>query len=96
MALLEISKEECIGCGACVDVCPFGALSLVDDIAVVNDQCNACGACLDACPAEVLSLPARPEAPAEGLAAYQGVWVWVEQFREEAASISWEMLGQGR
>jgi len=96
MALLEVNKEECTGCGACISVCPFGALSLVDDIAVADDQCTACGACLDVCPVNALSLPERPEAAAEGLGAYQGVWVWVEQFQGQAASISWEMLGQGR
>jgi electron transfer flavoprotein alpha subunit/NAD-dependent dihydropyrimidine dehydrogenase PreA subunit len=96
MALLEINKEECIGCGACLDVCPFGALKLVDDIAVADDKCTACGACLDVCPVEALSLPERPQAKEEGLAAYQGVWTWVEQFQGEASSISWEMLGQGR
>ncbi len=96
MALLEINKDECTGCGACVDVCPFGALSIVNDIAEVDEQCNGCGACLDVCPVDALSLPERPQAAAEELEAYQGVWVWVEQFQGEAASISWEMLGQGR
>ena len=96
MPLLEINKEECTGCGACVDVCPFGALSLADDVLEVDEQCNACGACLDVCPADALSLPERPEAPAEDLEAYDGVWIWVEQFQGEAASISWEMSGQGR
>jgi len=96
MPLLKINKEECTGCGACIDVCPFGALSLVDDVLEVDDQCNACGACLDVCPVDALSLPERPEAPAEDLEAYDGVWIWVEQFQGEAASISWEMSGQGR
>ncbi|MGQ9493712.1 MAG: FAD-binding protein [Anaerolineae bacterium] len=96
MPLLEINKEECIGCGACVSACPFGALSLVDNIAVVNDQCTACGACLDVCPVNALSLPERPKVAAEGLGAYQGVWVWIEQFEGEACSISWEMVGKGR
>jgi len=96
MALLEINKEECIGCGACIDVCPFGALTLVDDIAEVDDKCTACGACLDVCPVDALSLPERPAAAAEGLEAYQGVWVWIEQFQGEAGSISWEMVGEGR
>jgi len=96
VALLEINKEECIGCEACVDACPFGALSMVDGVAEVDEKCTACGACLDVCPVDALSLPERPEAEAEGLAAYQGVWVWVEQFQGETASISWEMVGQGR
>jgi len=96
MALLEINREECIGCGACVDACPFGALRLVDNIAEVDDKCTACGACLEVCPVSALSLPERPQAKEEGLAGYQGVWTWVEQFQGQACSISWEMLGQGR
>jgi len=95
MALLIIDREACTGCGACVEVCPFAALSLVDGVAVANDNCTACGACVPECPVEALSLPERKEAEAD-LSAYRGVWVWVEQFQGRAASISWEMLGQGR
>jgi electron transfer flavoprotein alpha subunit len=96
LALLEINRDECIGCGACVDVCPFGSLSLDDeDIAVVDETCTACGACLPECPVEALSLPERKVAEVD-LSAYQGVWFWVEQFRGQACSISWEMAGKGR
>ncbi len=95
MALLNINTETCIGCGACVDVCPFAALELVDNLAVVNDKCTACGACVPVCPVEALSLPERKEATTD-LSVYSGVWVWVEQFQGKASSISWEMMGQGR
>jgi electron transfer flavoprotein alpha subunit len=33
---------------------------------------------------------------AETLAAYRGVWVFVEQTEGEAAKVSWELLGKGR
>jgi electron transfer flavoprotein alpha subunit len=99
MALLEIDREMCIGCGACVDACAFDALRLdEDEIAVVNDNCTACGACIDECPVEALRLPGA-ESPAvvtTDLGAYQGVWFWVEQFEGHASGISWEMAGKGR
>ena len=95
MTLLIIDSDTCIGCGACVEVCPAGALSLVDGLAVADDRCTACGACLPECPVEALALPARAAAD-ESLDSFRGVWVWVEQFNGRAGEISWEMMGQGR
>jgi electron transfer flavoprotein alpha subunit len=99
MALLEIDRELCIGCEACVEACAFGALSMDDEsIVVVNDNCTACGACIDECPVEALALPGAqaPVMTTPDLSAYQGVWFWVEQFEGQASSISWEMAGKGR
>lgn len=47
-----IDAEECITCGACVDVCPTDTLELGDTTAEVArpENCIACGACLEACP----------------------------------------------
>ena len=96
MALLEINRDECTGCGACVEVCPFGSLILDDeDIAVVDETCTACGACLPEGPVEALSLP-ETKVEEVDLSGYRGVWFWVEQFRGQAGSISWEMAGKGR
>jgi electron transfer flavoprotein alpha subunit/NAD-dependent dihydropyrimidine dehydrogenase PreA subunit len=92
---LKVLEDVCTGCAACVSVCPFGALSMQNNIAVVNDLCNACAACLDVCPVEALVLE-RPQAEVKDISAYRGVWVWVEQHYGTAASVAWELMGQGR
>ena len=41
----------CLGLGTCVNVCAFGALSIVDGVAVVDgEKCVNCGKCAKACP----------------------------------------------
>jgi len=54
----EFNTETCIGCGACVNVCPTNALTMVDDIetavpvrkiAQQTDACVFCGNCEDKC-----------------------------------------------
>ena len=95
MPPLKVLEDVCTGCASCVSVCPFGALTMQNDIAVVNDLCTACAACLDVCPVEALVLE-RPQAEVKDISAYRGVWVWIEQHYGTAASVAWELMGQGR
>jgi len=45
-----INKSLCTGCGMCVDVCPYDALSLEDFKAQVNEVlCEGCGTCVATC-----------------------------------------------
>ena len=47
----------CMGLGSCVRVCEFGALSIVDGIAVVDsEKCVACGKCVAACPKKLIEM----------------------------------------
>ena len=48
---LIIYPHICEGCGACVENCDQGALSLVDDKSVVDEsKCILCGYCAEECP----------------------------------------------
>ncbi len=45
----------CLGLGSCVRVCQFGAISIRDGVAVVDeDKCTACGQCLKRCPKGII------------------------------------------
>jgi heterodisulfide reductase subunit A len=49
----EISESFCTGCGTCVDVCPYSAITLDEErkVSVVNEVlCHGCGNCAAACP----------------------------------------------
>lgn len=50
----------CIACGACVERCPFGALTLEDAIQVDALRCVGCGVCIPVCPVGALALERRP------------------------------------
>ncbi|MDH5696863.1 MAG: 4Fe-4S binding protein [Dehalococcoidia bacterium] len=50
--MFSIDISRCTGCGACVQVCQQGAISIRNNIAVINQRlCHQCGSCLEACPA---------------------------------------------
>ena len=50
--LLEkvVSKENCMGCGACVLVCPFGCLEYLEQKPKLVKNCEVCGICPRVCP----------------------------------------------
>ena len=50
-------ESGCLGLGHCVSVCPFGAISIKDGVAVVDDElCQACGKCIRECPKGLIKL----------------------------------------
>jgi heterodisulfide reductase subunit A len=56
-----INQELCRGCGTCVDVCEYGAISLQekDDVitAQVNEAlCKGCGTCATFCPTNAIDI----------------------------------------
>ncbi len=55
-----VDAEACTGCGACLERCHFGAISLSGDVCSVDQtRCMGCGLCATACPANALHLCRR-------------------------------------
>ncbi len=53
-----IDKEKCISCGACIAVCPVGAISYDDDGKAVIDKeiCIKCHVCESVCPTYAIEI----------------------------------------
>jgi len=46
-----VDKEKCTGCEACINVCPTGAISMVEGNALIDtNKCIDCGRCAQVCP----------------------------------------------
>ena len=49
--MVRIDSIKCTGCGNCVDVCPCRAISLYENLALINQElCIQCGTCAEVCP----------------------------------------------
>ncbi len=47
-----IDADACTRCGACREICQFGAVTILGDTPLVfDDMCHGCGVCLAVCPA---------------------------------------------
>jgi len=51
----KIDKNKCLGCGACVSVCPHHAIILKNGKAEIDQKkCRQCGRCKEICPVKAI------------------------------------------
>ena len=93
--MIVIHEAKCTGCGICVKVCPTGALSMVSNIArLEEDKCTLCGSCVSSCPFGAITMERK--AQTVEVSAYQDIWVFAEQDNGVLKSVALELLGKGR
>ena len=53
----KLCPNGCVGLGTCVAACPFGSITVVSGVAVVDyKKCEGCGVCTHACPKGIIKL----------------------------------------
>lgn len=85
-----VDEEACLGCGTCVERCPFGAVSLLEEVAKVDTgRCMGCGVCTVTCAVEAIHLQRRPEEEITQPPANIQEWML---HRAQARGVRWEEI----
>jgi len=63
LGVVMINKSLCVGCLACVAVCPIEAMRFFPGESTPF-KCIACGACVKTCPKEALEIAEKEDSPA--------------------------------
>lgn len=54
---MKACKASCIGCMKCQKICQFDAITVVDNLAHIDqEKCTGCGACVEQCPKKCIHI----------------------------------------
>jgi NAD-dependent dihydropyrimidine dehydrogenase PreA subunit len=100
--MFHIENDKCTGCGFCVNVCPRKAITIPNDVAVIDRAlCNQCGQCAEACPAGAIraGVPVYTESIKGGDIMRGRDWFGGSRgsgFGFRGSSPPWPYVGRGR
>lgn len=95
--MLKIFEDNCVGCEVCVTSCPFDALKMENDIAVVDpEKCTMCGICVKECKFDAMEIKKENKIEKQDISSYEGVWILAEQRNNKLMDVAFELCSEGR
>lgn len=100
--MFYIDNDKCTGCGICTKICPQQAITIQDDVAVIDQVlCSHCGDCAQACPAGAIRsrVPVYAESTKGGDIMRGRGWSGGSRgsgFGFRGSSPPWPYVGRGR
>lgn len=94
--MIEINRDKCTGCGACIDVCPTESLEIQDNVAVVSPTCTVCGLCISECQFEAIAFPGTISAAKDVKPEGEQIWVFAQEIEGQTLQVVYELLGVAR
>jgi len=94
--MVHVDIKRCTGCRSCVYACPRQAITIHDDLAMINEGlCIQCGTCAKVCPVGAISeaVPANIKLLKGGETMQYG---YGRGFGFRGASPPWPYVGRGR
>jgi len=77
----------------CEQTCPFGAIKIVEKIAVIGDECTLCGACVQVCITGAITIQ-RKKVDNIDFLQFRDVWIIAEIKNNKIRNVSFELLGK--
>lgn len=94
MDFLRFDGKLCTLCGACIDKCPFGAISMEKEGIAMNENCRMCGVCVRECPTQALYF--EQKANMADKAKWKGILIYAEQECGEIHPVVYELIGEAK
>jgi NAD-dependent dihydropyrimidine dehydrogenase PreA subunit len=92
---MQIDSSKCTGCGACISACNINAITLQDNLAVIDGTlCVECGKCAEVCPSGAIhgAVPALNTMTKGG----ERMYGYGRGFGFRGSSPTWPYVGRGR
>lgn len=94
MEFLKFDAEACTLCGKCVNVCPFGALTIEKDGIEVGETCRMCGLCVRKCPEKAIHF--EQKANEVNKEEWKDFLIFAEQEQGKIHPVVFELIGEAR